>query len=146
MGDAAAVHVPGLPDPVPAKVSMVSPALDPGSTTVEVWLKIDNKAGKLKVGAPVKVSITGRTVAQALKVPDSAIVTADDGTKSVMVVGSDGAAHSKPVTLGIDNGTDVQVTSGLAPADLVITAAPYGLDEGTKVQVGPAATGGGGND
>ena len=34
---------------------MISPALDPGSTTVEVWLKIDNKAGKLKVGTPVKV-------------------------------------------------------------------------------------------
>ena len=44
----------------PAKVSLISPALDPGSTTVEVWLKIDNKAGALKVGTPVKVSITGR--------------------------------------------------------------------------------------
>ena len=54
VGDEAAVHVPGLADPVPAKVSMVSPALDPGSTTVEVWLKIDNKSGKLKVGTPVK--------------------------------------------------------------------------------------------
>ena len=94
---------------------MISPALDPGSTTVEVWLKIDNKAGKLKVGTPVKVSITGRTVAQAWKVPDSAILTADDGTKSVMVVGSDGAAHRKPVTLGIDDGTDVQVTERLRP-------------------------------
>ena len=122
---------------------MISPALDPGSTTVEVWLKIDNKAGKLKAGAPVKVTITGKTVAQAWKVPDSAIVTAEDGTKSVMVVGSDGAAHRKPVTLGIDDGTDVQVLSGVAPTDLVITGGAYALDEGTKVQVGPAAGGGG---
>jgi multidrug efflux pump subunit AcrA (membrane-fusion protein) len=142
VGEAAEVHVPGVADPVPARVSMVSPALDPGSTTVEVWLKIDNKSGKLKVGAPVKVSITGRTVAQAWKVPDSAIVTADDGSKSVMVVGSDGEAHRKPVTLGIDDGTNVQVLSGLAPTDLVITGA-YALDEGTKVQIGPAAAGGG---
>jgi multidrug efflux pump subunit AcrA (membrane-fusion protein) len=110
-------------------------------------MKIDNKSGKLKVGVPVKVSITGRNVAQAWKVPDSAILTADDGSKTVMVVGSDGAAHSKPVTLGIDNGKDVQVVSGLAPADLVITVAPYGLDEGTKVQVSAAvAAGSGGND
>ncbi|MGA9061635.1 MAG: efflux RND transporter periplasmic adaptor subunit [Terracidiphilus sp.] len=143
VGDAATVHVPGVADPVPAKVSMVSPALDPGSTTVEVWLKIGNQAGKLKVGAPVKVSITGKTVAQAWKVPDSAIVTADDGTKSVMVVGSDGAAHRKPVTLGIDDGTNVQVVSGLAPADMVIAGGAYALDEGTKVQVSPAAAGGG---
>jgi len=143
VGEAAQVQVPGVAEPVPAKVTMVSPALDPGSTTVEVWLKIDNKTGKLKVGTPVKVSITGKTVAQAWKVPDSAILTGQDGTKSVMVVGSDGAAHSKPVTLGIDNGTDVQVTSGLAPTDMVITTGAYGLDEGTKVQIGPPAAGGG---
>lgn len=146
VGSDATVHVPGVADPVPAKVSMVSPALDPGSTTVEVWLKIENKDGKLKAGAPVKVSITGKTAAQALKVPDSAIVTADDGAKSVMVVGSDGAAHHKPVTLGIDDGTDVQVTSGVTSTDMVITGGAYGLDEGTRVQVGPAAAGGGGKD
>ena len=70
VGDAALrCSVPGVADPVPAKVSLISPALDPGSTTVEVWLKIDNKAGKLKVGTPVKVSITGRTVAKAWKIP-----------------------------------------------------------------------------
>ena len=100
------------------------------------------------MGTPVKVSITGRTVAQALKVP--ALSDPDCATtaaKSVMVVGSDGAAHRKPVTLGIDDGTDVQVTSGLTSTDMVITGGAYGLDEGTKVKVGPAAdTAGGGKD
>jgi multidrug efflux pump subunit AcrA (membrane-fusion protein) len=137
--DEASVHVPGLADPVAGKVSLVSPALDPGSTTVEVWLKIDNKAGKLKVGTPVKVSITGRTVAQAWKVPAASILTAQDGSKSVMVVGDDGAAHRKPVTLGIADAEDVQVTGGLGATDLVITGGAYGLDDGTKVKVGPAA-------
>ena len=110
VGDDATVIVPGVADPVAAKVSLISPALDPGSTTVEVWLKIDNKTGKLKVGTPVKVSITGNTVAKARKVPASAILTAQDGSKSVMVVGDDGAAHRKPVTLGIEDGDDVQIT------------------------------------
>ncbi len=146
LGDNATVHVPGVADPVPAMVSMISPALDPGSTTVEVWLKIDNKDGKLKVGAPVKVSITGKTVAQAWKLPDSAILTAEDSTKSVMVAGSDGAAHRKPVTLGIDDGTDVQVTSGVTSSDMVITGGAYALDEGARVKVGAAAAGGGGTD
>ena len=136
--DEASVHVPGLADPVEGKVSLVSPALDPGSTTVEVWLKIDNKAGKLKVGTPVKVSITGRSVAQAWKVPAASILTAQDGSKSVMVVGDDGAAHRKPVTLGIADAEDVQVTGGLGATDLVITGGAYGLDDGTKVKVGPA--------
>jgi RND family efflux transporter MFP subunit len=139
VGDEASVSVPGIADPVSATVSLISPALDPGSTTVEVWLKIGNKSGALKVGTPVKVSITGRAVQKAMKIPAAAVVIAQDGTKSVMVVGDDGAAHRKPVTLGIADADDVQVTSGLAPGDMVITGGAYGLDEGTKVKVGPAA-------
>ncbi len=137
--DEASVSVPGIADPVAAKVSLISPALDPGSTTVEVWLKIDNKAGKLKVGTPVKASITGRTVAQAWKIPAVSILTAQDGSKAVMVVGADGAAHRKPVTLGISDAEDVQIINGLAPSDLVVTGGAYGLDDGVKVKVGPAA-------
>jgi HlyD family secretion protein len=138
VGDDASVSVPGITDPVEAKVSLISPALDPGSTTVEVWLTIDNKAGKLKVGTPVKVSVTGRTVVKAWKVPSAAVLTAQDGSKSVMVVGSDGAAHRKSITLGITDSDDVQILSGLSSADMVITGGAYGLDDGTKVKVGPA--------
>ena len=138
VGAAAQIKVPGVADPVAAKVSLVSPALDSGSTTVEVWLKIDNKSGALKVGTPVKAVITGVSVAQAWKIPSSAVLTAQDGGKSVMVVGSDGVAHSKAITLGISDGDDVQVLSGLASSDHVITGGAYGLDEGTKVKVGPA--------
>jgi len=138
LGDEAEIHVPGMDEPVPAKVSLISPALDPGSTTIEVWLKIDNKSGKLKVGTPVKVSITGVSQPKALKVPASAILTAQDGAKSVMVIGSDGAAHRKPVTLGIIGEEDVQIASGVSAGDMVITTGAYGLDEGTKVKVGPA--------
>jgi HlyD family secretion protein len=139
LDDEAAVQVPGMADPVTAKVALISPALDPGSTTVEVWLKIDNKSGALKVGTPVKVSITGRTDAKAWKIPASALLTAQDGSKSVMVVGADGAAHRKPVTLGLQDAADVQITAGLVPSDLVITGGAYGLDDGAKVKVGPAA-------
>ena len=138
LGDKATVSVPGVDAPVSATVSLISPALDPGSTTVEVWLKIDNKAAKLKVGTPVKASITGHTVANALKVPAAAILTAQDGSKSVMVIGPDGTAQRKTVTVGIADGDDVQLLSGAGPSDTVITGGAYGLDTGTKVKVGAA--------
>jgi multidrug efflux pump subunit AcrA (membrane-fusion protein) len=137
VGDQAEVRVPGADQPVKAKVSLVSPALDPGSTTVEVWLKIDNRGYALKAGTPVKVLINGRSVAQALKIPMSAVLTAEDGSKSVMVA-ADGVAHRKPVTLGIADGEDVQILSGLSTADRVITSGSYALDEGTHVKVGAA--------
>ncbi|WP_348262447.1 efflux RND transporter periplasmic adaptor subunit [Telmatobacter sp. DSM 110680] len=138
IGDSATLMVPGIKDPVDANVTLISPALDPGSTTLEIWLKVDNKKATLKVGTPVKVSITGHTVENALKVPASSILTAQDGTKSVMVVGTDSTAHKRSVELGIQDGDDVQITKGLTTADTVITGGAYGLDDGSKVKVGKA--------
>lgn len=138
LGGDADISVPGVEAPVPAKVSMISPALDPGSATVEIWLTVNNKSGALKVGTPVQCSIVGKTVAHTLTIPLSAVLTAEDGGKSVMVVAADGTAQPKKVTLGINNGEDVQVLSGLTPSDEVITVGSYGLDPGTPVKVGAA--------
>ncbi|HEY2472411.1 MAG TPA: efflux RND transporter periplasmic adaptor subunit [Terracidiphilus sp.] len=138
VGDEASISVPGVAEPVKAKVVLISPALDAGSTTLEVWLRVANKSGALKVGTPVKASITGQTVEKAWKIPAAAVLTGQDGSKSVMLMGADGKAHRKTITLGIGDDDDVQVTSGLAPGDTVITGGAYGLDDGVKVKVGPA--------
>jgi HlyD family secretion protein len=138
LGGEATITAPGVAKPVPAKISMISPALDPGSTTVEIWLKINNRRGELKVGTPVKATITGRTAADALMIPANAIQTAPDGSKYVMVVGPDGKSQKKPITLGIVNQEDAQVTSGITPSDNVITQGAYALDPGTRVEVKPA--------
>ena len=66
LGHKAEVTVPGVDGPVEATVSLISPALDPGSTTVEVWLKLPNKQGLLKVGTPVHVVILGATIKEAI--------------------------------------------------------------------------------
>lgn len=148
VGGAARIIIPGSGVPgaegtgteqsVPAKVSMISPALDPGSATVEVWLTVANKSGALKAGTPVQCSITGATVNHAIVIPLSAVLTAESGAKSVMVIAPDETAQPRQVTLGIDDGTDVQVVSGLTPSDEVITVGSYGLDPGTKVRVAMA--------
>jgi HlyD family secretion protein len=138
VGEDASVLVPGVDEPVPAKIHLISPALDPGSTTVEVWLRIDNREGKYKAGTPVRASIVGRTVADAIKVPLTAVLTGQDGGKSVMVIGADGTAHKRAVELGISNGEDVQITKGVSGSETVITTGAYGLDDGTKVKVGKA--------
>lgn len=147
VGDTAQIEIPGVDGTVPAKVSLISPALDPGSTTVEVWLRIDNKHARYKVGTPVHAIVTGREITSAVQVPLSAVLTAEDGSKSVMIVGSDNEAHSRPVSLGISNGTAVQIKGGISPNDLVITVGSYGLDNGTKVKVAaPGDKGDSGDD
>ena len=138
VGDQASVTLPGVADPLPARVSLVSPALDPGSTTLEVWLRLDNRGGQYKVGTPVRTSVSGHTVPNALLVPASALLTATDGSKYLMLMGSDKAAHKRPVKVGIVDGDHAQILDGLAVSDSVITDGAYGIDDGTKVQVGEA--------
>jgi RND family efflux transporter MFP subunit len=137
LGAAATLTVPGIAEPVPATVSLISPALDPGSTTVEVWLRVENAKGALKAGTPVHASIQGRTISNALTVPAAAIQSSPDGTgKFVLVIAPDSTAHKRPVTLGIQNADVVQILSGLTPSDVVISTGAYGLDENTKVKIG----------
>jgi len=137
VGAPATLIVPGIADPVPAKVSLVSPALDPGSTTVEVWLRVENPKGTLKAGTPVHATIQGQTISNAITVPAEAIQASADGTsKFVMVIGDDSAAHKKQVTIGIQNKDDAQILSGVTAADMVISTGAYGLDDGTKVKIG----------
>jgi HlyD family secretion protein len=141
LGAPASISIAGLADPVPAKVSLISPALDPGSTTVEVWLRVENPKGTFKAGTPVRTTITGRTAGKALTIPVEAIQTDPDGvSKFVMVIKADGSAVKRPITLGIRNTESAQVLTGLSAQDTVITTGAYGLDEGTKVKVGPAET------
>jgi HlyD family secretion protein len=137
LGAAATLTVPGIEKPVPAKVSLISPALDPGSTTVEVWLRAENPKGVLKAGTPVHATITGRTIANALTVPAEAIQVGQDGvSKFVMVIAPDSTAHKKVVTVGIQSADGAQILSGLTAADMVISTGAYGLDENTKVKIG----------
>lgn len=144
VGAPASLSVPGVDDLVPAKVALVSPALDPGSTTVEVWLRVENPRNTLKAGTPVHATITGKTVPNALTIPTSAVMAAQEGAgKYVMVIGPDSTAHKKTVTLGVQSGDHVQVLSGISANDMVITTGGYGLDENTKVKIGtdPGAKG-----
>lgn len=139
LGGKAEISIPGVDQPVEAIVSLISPVVDPGSTTVEVWLKLPNEDGRLKVGTPVHAVIFGATIKGALQVPVAAIVPSADGGTSVMVIGADGAAHTRAVKVGVRTQEAVQITSGLSAADTVITEGAYGLDDGTKIKVGKAS-------
>ena len=56
-GDPATITVPGEDNPIEGKITVVSPALDPNSTTVEVWVQIKNPDQRLKPGTSVQVSM-----------------------------------------------------------------------------------------
>ena len=135
LGDKGTMTVPGLDAPVEGKVTVISPALDPNSTTVEVWLEAKNPKQQLKPGTSVQLSLTAKTVKDALVVPAAAVVTAADGSSAVMVAGSDGKAHQKAVKLGIRQDDDVQILEGVSEGDKVVATGAYGLPDNTKIRV-----------
>ncbi len=137
-GDAAAITAPGVEE-VPAKVTVVSPALDPNSTTVEVWVQARNPKQQLKPGETVRVSMVARTVPDATVVPASALLPGEGGATSVMVVGDDGRAHKQDVEVGIRTAQEAQITKGLNPGQRVVTAGAYGLPDNTKIRVAEAS-------
>ena len=141
VGDSATVSLPGG-KPVPAKVTLVSPALDPGSTTVEVWVQAPNPGAAMKPGASVRVAMVSETVPHAIVIPAEALLTSPDGVTSVVVLDSDNKPRTQKVATGIRNGDDVQVTSGLKGGERLVTVGAYELSNEdpdvltkTKIQV-----------
>jgi HlyD family secretion protein len=139
LGDSASIDVPGLPDPVTGKITLISPATDPGSTTIEVWVRIENLKAALRPGTAVHVDVADRTAPHALVVPSEAIVLANSGKPTVMLIGSDGVAHQTAVETGISGDDQTQILSGLTAGQQVVTEGAAGLDDGTHVRVGAAA-------
>ncbi len=135
VGDTGTMTVPGITEPISGKVTVVSPALDPNSTTVEVWFEAKNPKRELKPGTSVHLTLIAQTVTDALVVPSNAVLTASDGSTTVMLAGSDGLAHQQSVQLGIRNGDDVQIVAGVSATDRVVTTGAYGLPDKTKIKI-----------
>lgn len=127
VGDTATISSTGTPKPLEGKVTLVSPALDPSSTTVEVWVQAPNPGDKLKPGANAHVNIVAQTVQNAIVIPSSAVLTATNGSTSVMLIGADNKPRQQDVKAGIRNGDNVQITDGLKPGDRVATTGAYEL-------------------
>ena len=126
----------GTEGTIGGKVTVVSPAVDPSTTTVEVWVQGVNTGERLKPGGAVRLSIKAETLQNAILVPASAILSSPEGGGDmVMVVGPDSLAHQRKVLVGVRQGDNVQIASGINEGDQVITQGGLGLDDNAKVIV-----------
>jgi len=127
-GDKATVTVPGA-DPVPGTVTVVSPALDPNSTTVEIWVQAKNSKQQLRPGVTAEIAITAQTIHDALVIPGSALLNVEGNKAEVMVIDSNSRVQSRDVETGIQSEQGVQIVSGLKPGEQVVSQGAYGLPE-----------------
>ena len=133
VGDAATISGRETPA-VESKVSLISPAVDPNSTTVEVWVETKNATGLLRPGSTVQVEIVSRKVPDAIAIPAAALLKNSEGIMNVLVVGADHKAHQTEVEVGVRNPDLVQITKGLTAGQTVVTVGAYGLPDNTQVK------------
>lgn len=133
LGKTATISGPG--GSLSGKVTVVSPAVDPSTTTVQVWAQARNPEEKLKPGSTVQVSINADIVNDAILVPVAALLPSEEGGEKVMAVSSDSAAHNRKVEVGIRQGDQVQIVSGVKEGEQVITVGGLGLEDKAKVTI-----------
>lgn len=140
VGNPAELAVPGLDEPIKGRVTLVSPALDPGSTTIEVWVEAIKPNAALKPGMTVELSMTAKTVKDALVVPTPAVFRNNEGANYVVIAGSDGHAHVKTIQVGVHNPEFSQIASGVNPGEPIVTSGGYALPDNTQIKIeAPAA-------
>jgi multidrug efflux pump subunit AcrA (membrane-fusion protein) len=139
VGHPAELKLPALDAPVTGRVSLVSPALDPGSTTIEVWVDVSKPSPSLRPGMTVEVSMTAKTVADAIVVPASSIFKDAQQADYVLTAGADARAHLKNVKIGVLGEGLAQILSGINPGEAVISSGGYALPDNTKIKIAPPA-------
>lgn len=160
IGDPATITAPE--GSVEGKLTVISPAVNPNSTTVEVWVEASNpqallwntrttetgagvvpgrpvdRAGPcslLRPGGNVRVAFQADSVPDAVVVPASALISSKEGELTVLVAGKDNLAHEHQVETGIRAAETVQIVNGVNAGDQVIVSGGIGLDDGAKIRV-----------
>jgi len=135
VGQRATITQVDTNESVEGRVTVVSPATDPNSTTLQVWVQADNPGGKMKPGTSVHVTIVTEEIKATPVVPIAAILPGEEGGTACLVITSDNIAHRRPVKLGVRDGDKVQILNGVRPGEEVVIVGGMGLDDKAKVKV-----------
>lgn len=165
VGMPAQVTVDAFPnEKFAGRISRIAPVFDPQTRTAEMEVEVPNTGYRLKPGMYARVDLTIDSRQNALTVPRTAIVELD-GRTGVFVASAPPAqqatnppptngdapragdhaqpmaAKFQPVQIGIRDGEQVEITSGIAEGSRVITTGATALRDGDRIV--PANTGGG---
>lgn len=120
VGLPAQVNVTELPGRTfTGKVSRLSGALDTSTRTLLTEVQVPNSLGILLPGMYAQVHLTISRQATPVLIPGDAVIARANGTL-VAVVDAQNIVHIRPIQIGRDFGTTVEVITGLAPNETVI--------------------------
>jgi RND family efflux transporter MFP subunit len=144
-GQTATLDLPQHPDKTfEAAVATTSNAISETARTLLVELHAANPDGQLQPGAYAKVNFELPGNPNVIRLPTSALIFRENGLE-VATVGPDNKIELKPITLGRNLGTEVEVLKGLSPTDRVVNSPPDSLSAGDTVRVAGQQSSAGGN-
>jgi multidrug efflux pump subunit AcrA (membrane-fusion protein) len=119
--------------PVIGTVTRTAGAVNAASRTLLTEVDIPNASHELLPGMFVYVAFVIRPPGTRWRVPATAVVIDDQGTRVVLVAG-DGKLHFQPVALGRDFGDTIDVQAGLQGNEAIVKQPTISLEEGQLVR------------
>ena len=134
VGDAVTIQTDAYPHPFQGKISFVSAALDPTSRTLQARIVTENPHEELKKDMYVSTTVTAGTIANAMAVPDAAVLRdAENQPYVYLAMGNDQFAQ-RSVSTGMSANGSTQITSGLKPGDRVVAQGALFLQFANSLQ------------
>lgn len=134
VGQVIDVAVDAIPGRVFAgEIYAIDPQVDVNGRALQVRARIDNKDLVLRPGLFARILIKGAVQRDVVMVPESAILPRS-GNSFVFRV-ADGKAREVRVKLGDRSNAKVEIISGIAPGDVIVTAGQHKLRDGAAVEV-----------
>lgn len=135
MNDDAQLKVQEFPDRTfTGHVFRISGGLDPTSRTILTEVHVENKDGTLLPGMYVEVKLGGDNAERPLRIPASALISDAKGTRVATIAAGD-KVHFVKVGIDRDLGSEIQISTGLTAADVIVTNPSDALQEGTPVAI-----------
>ena len=116
------------------KVVRTADAIDPATRTLLTEIDVPNPNGRLLPGSYAEVSFAVPIQVARISIPVNAILFRPEGPR-VAVVGVDHKVHLKPITIGRDFGTRVEILGGLDANDQIVLNPADSLQDGQEVNV-----------
>ena len=134
-GQTAELRVQELPGQVfSAKVTRIANALDAGSRAMITVLEVPNPRGILMPGMYTQVRFAIGRAAPAVIIPGDTLTLGRQGPR-VAVVGTDHRIHYRSIQIGQDLGAELEVVSGLAAGETVVTNPSDAVRENAAVEI-----------
>lgn len=131
----AELHFPEHPSKgFTAKLVSTSSAIHEDSRTLTVELQMDNHNSEILPGTYAEVHFTLPTKSNVYRLPTSALLFRKHGME-IATVTADNKVALKPITIGKDLGTAVEIVTGVDSHDQIIDSPPDSLADGDKVSI-----------